>query len=47
VVLEKWEAFGRTDWGSEGDDELKYIKTVWKNVQMKSQKELVTLVNKK
>jgi len=47
AVLEKWEAFGRTDWGSEGDDELKYIKTVWKNVQMKSQKELVTLVNKK
>ena len=47
AVLEKWEAFGRTDWGSEGDDELKYIKTIWKDVQMKSQKELVTLVNKK
>jgi len=47
VVLEKWEQFGRVDWGSEGDDELKYIKTIWKDVQMKSQKELVTLVNKK
>jgi hypothetical protein len=47
VVLEKWEQFGRVDWGSEGDDELKYIKTIWKDVQMKSQKELITLVNKK
>jgi hypothetical protein len=47
VVSEKWEQFGRVDWGSEGDDELKYIKTIWKDVQIKSQKELITLVNKK
>ena len=47
VVSEKWEEFGRTDWGSEGDDELKSLKTVWKNIQKKSQKELVILVNKK
>ena len=47
VIMEKWEEFGRTDWGSEGDDELEKIKSVWKDVQIKSQKELVTLVNKK
>jgi hypothetical protein len=47
VVSEKWEQFGRTDWGSEGDDELLKLKSVWKNIQMKSQNELVTLVNKK
>ena len=47
VVSEKWEQFGRVDWGSEGDDELLKLKSVWKNIQMKSQNELVTLVNKK
>jgi len=47
VVSEKWEQFGRVDWGSEGDDELKMLKSVWKNIQIKSQKELITLINKK
>ena len=49
VVSEKWEQFGRVEWGDIGnpDDELKSLKKIWKNIQIKSTKELVTLINKK
>ena len=50
VVSEKWEQFGRVDWGDIGigeDDELKSLKKIWKNIQIKSTKELVTWINKK
>ena len=52
VVLEKWDTWASSPWGS-GDpeeqieDEEKLLQTVWKNIQIKAQTELISMINKK
>ena len=52
VVLEKWDTWASSPWGSgdteeQFEDEEKLLQTVWKNIQIKAQTELISMINKK
>ena len=52
AVLEKWDTWASSPWGSgdteeQFEDEEKLLQTVWKNIQIKAQTELISMINKK
>jgi len=52
AVLEKWDTWASSPWGNSDteekfEEEEKLLQKYWKNIQIKSQQELISLINKK
>jgi hypothetical protein len=52
AVLEKWDTWASSPWGNSDteekfEEEEKLLQKYWKNLQIKSQKQLISLINKK